>query len=219
VSTVLSRIATLSRIVLGATLGVLALSAHADLILSPPLSTVDLLNTPLFNRTGMPAGLAQTVEVGATLSANVPGTVTYTYIGSESGFINQFFTNTSASGTATFTTPGSTNMIFVTCAAPCTPFSFSTGGGTLAFSFRSPSGSAVNGVDGAIEPNFGIWLQNPDTAYFYFNDGSGDRDFNDMIVRANFAPGVGAVPEPHTVALVFAGLVILGIIARRRTRK
>jgi hypothetical protein len=206
-----------SRLVLGTVLSVASIGAHADLILSAPLSTTNLATTPQFSRPGVPSLLAQVVDTGSVLSTNGAGTVTFTYIGSEAGFVNQFFTNGTEAGSAAFSTPGSTNMMFVPCSANCTTGPIPVSVGTLAFSFRSPIGATANGVDGMMEPDFAVWLQDPNTAYLFFNDGGGgdDFDFNDMIIKASFA----AIPEPHTIALVFAGLGILGIMARRRTRK
>ncbi|HEX6362940.1 MAG TPA: PEP-CTERM sorting domain-containing protein, partial [Albitalea sp.] len=46
--------------------------------------------------------------------------------------------------------------------------------------------------------------------------GGGDRDFNDHRFSLTNVRTVAAVPEPATVAMLFAGLGLVGLLARRR---
>lgn len=46
--------------------------------------------------------------------------------------------------------------------------------------------------------------------------GGGDRDFNDHMFSLSNVAAVTAVPEPSTVAMLAAGLGVLGFLSRRR---
>jgi hypothetical protein len=143
------------------------------------------------------------------LAATGPGTVTFTYLGSEAGNTNYsarvangtMFTEASTVGSmASYTVAAGTNLL---------DFFF----GTLA-----PLG-AIGQIynDGAAVPNsndFAIgYYQSSGSWYALFDDiQASDRDFDDFALRIDIAP----VPLPAAGFLLLAGLGAMGAVARRR---
>jgi hypothetical protein len=167
----------------------------------------------------------QTATFG-TLSTNVAGTVTYTYLGSEAGFVNGFGT-----GSTSFTAFLNQNAVYnqlqpsqagssisATVAAGQLNFGFATvypasysgsvsngqtfGSGS-ATSFAIASGGVVNGK------RFDYFLA-------YNDPFAGVADYNDMVIGVNFVAGV---PEPKDYALLLTGLLVLAAALRLRRDK
>jgi len=178
--------------------------------------------TPDYSTSGAPffagpdsGALGTTVSMGH-LSASTLGTATYTFLGQESGYLNNFkltiapFTqifDNAATGTSASSVLGST--------------------GALAFRFEGNTGNfAVNG--GAWSPNTSIGLIGKNmtlfgNAYEYvigYNDSAGSAtslsDWDDMVIGVNFTT---PVPEPEIYAMLAAGLGLMGFVARRRKQQ
>jgi len=137
-----------------------------------------------------------------------PGSVIAEYFGKEAGYTN-LFTLTNGTGgslstaTSTFTADalGGFGSI-ISAGAPVGNvavaglFSSSVGGATSTLFVLNSAGTEALGL---------------------FNDPwTGDKDFDDMVVRFSGTAGVGVIPEPGTWALLLAGLGALGILTRRR---
>ncbi len=178
--------------------------------------------TPDYSTSGAPSflgpdsgALGTTVSLGY-LSSSALGTVTYTFLGQESGFLNNFkltiapftqiFDNASI-GTAATSVLGST--------------------GALAFRFEGNTGNfAFNG--GAWSPNTSIGLIGTNmtlfgNSYEYvigYNDSAGSAtslsDWDDMVIGVNFT---AAIPEPEIYAMMGLGLGLMGWVAGRRKQQ
>jgi PEP-CTERM motif len=145
-----------------------------------------------------------TFDLG-TLTADGASKVTYSFIGKEAGFTNEF----RGAGAGLIDSTGGADIVDL------------VGPGALSFSFGTvgEAGSASNGMVFSLvsNPSFAIFKGASGSGYQYvlgFNDiGAGnDSDFDDLVIGVNFTP----VPEPGTYALILAGLAAVGFVARRR---
>jgi len=147
----------------------------------------------------------------ATVWVSGPATVTYDYVGSESGYNTSLFA-TFFSSTGTVTESAGSRAVGTVNA-----------GGALNFGFRDGRGiDILNSMGatftGASNPSFLILGSNVATSgqssyLLGYNDSyMGDADFDDIVVRVSVSP----IPEPSTYALMLAGLAAVGFVARRR---
>jgi hypothetical protein len=138
------------------------------------------------------------------------GTFSATYLGNESGYVDNFsfgFGNGSLL---------ESNSLGATVAQ-------SVGVGTVSFSFSDNSGLGHTFNNGDLQQKpFGFAILNGQTnrygTFDYilgFNDSyKGDADYDDFVVGVNFV--AAPVPEPETYAMMLAGLGLLGLSVRRR---
>ncbi len=162
----------------------------------------------------------QTATFG-TLSATVAGTVTYTFLGSEAGFVNGF-------GTTSYTSLLNQNAIYNNLQPSQVGSSISTtvGAGQLNFGFATvyPSsyvGTVSNGqtygassvASFAIVSGGVIGGKSYDFFLAYNDPYPGVADYNDMVIGVNFT---SAVPEPKDYVLLLTGLLIMGTALRLR---
>ncbi len=143
--------------------------------------------------------------------------VTYTYLGSEAGYIDHFVEM--VTGTGSFVSkPINANTVGDTLTVVDGP-------GNLKFQFDSVSPASVvkngNIFTAVANPSWGVLRGATSTVGNFdfilgFNDpGRRDRDFDDMVVGMSLK-AVPAIPEPSTYALMLAGLGAVGFLARRR---
>lgn len=197
----------------GAVILVVSLSVNAAFVVSGG-TTQDLpIAANDFNSNLIGTGFDQ-MTAGAQLSVDMGGSVTFYYIAAESAYTNSF--NSASSSTLTenndsFNRDGWDSFSIDVAA-----------GDILDFSFTSAAASALTPVDNAMGTNleglgimFGESLSDLVLAY---NDnilGSGDRDYDDMLVRAEFR--TVHMPVPAAAWLFASGL--LGLIGMARRRK
>jgi hypothetical protein len=161
---------------------------------------------------------------GATLQADGPLIVTYTFLGIEAGFTNQFLVNGAVlfSDTSGGPTPSPLSA------------SYMAAGGTLDFSFRANvldvlhsvfNGANVNTNNDPTKPNFFVSFYGPGglgvggltsgiSGIIALDDGGAgpDHDYDDLVVRFD----VRAVPEASTWAMMLLGFAGVGFLAYRR---
>ena len=165
--------------------------------------------TEMYNVAGQTFASGTEVSLGY-LSVSGPGTVTYSYVGEESGYKNVFYNLYVSGSTLVEGAKGASISQDVTAA------------GALNFKFTdSAGGYAVNG--GARSDNASIGLiSSADNSFLIgYNDigggGSTLGDWDDFVVRVSFV--AAPVPEPESYAMMLAGLGVMGLIARRRKNK
>jgi hypothetical protein len=166
---------------------------------------------PLFS--GPDSGATSTTVSLGYLSSSALGSATYTYLGEESGYHNNFKLTI-----APFT------QILESDGVGASATSVLSSTGALAFRFEGNTGSfAFNG--GSWSPNTSIGLIGKNMTLFGntyeyvigYNDSGGNptylSDWDDMVIGVNFTP---AIPEPEIYAMMGLGLGLMGFVARRR---
>lgn len=177
--------------------------------------------TEAFDIANLPGYAVGTTLQSGALVTNELGTVTFTYLGNESGYVNsmaliingQNLFESSAIGTSISASVSSLGAI---------SFKFAELGG-------GGSSSATNG--GPWDPNTSIGLIGSNMtvasgagagSYAFvigYNDSAGTAtlgDWDDYVVGVNFTP---AVPEPEVYAMMAMGLGLMGFVARRRKQQ
>lgn len=196
----------------------LALTSPVAAIAAPTVAVNFGTSTPVVaannNFKTQLAGMGYTnyTTMGASLILSGPATITYYFLGSESGFNNRFSTGSIG---LTETTALSNNF-----ASPILIGSAIYGGGNLSglLNFTSLSAGGVAATVG--QDGFGIFLKPGQVTgagvtefiigYDDFIRGA-DDNHDDFMVRA-----VVSVPEPGTWAMLLAGFGIIGSLLRRR---
>ncbi|MES2636221.1 MAG: VPLPA-CTERM sorting domain-containing protein [Pseudomonadota bacterium] len=161
---------------------------------------------------GQPSTVTGSYSSGflGTLVANAPGTISFTYLGNESGFINSF----SFGGFAL----NESNAVGDTIAP------VSIGAGAVDFAFSDNQGGSIsNGT--ASTPTLGFAILDGNVAspnggsfdfVLGFNDSStNDADYDDFVVGVNYAT-ISPVPLPTSLPLLAASLGIFTLASRRR---
>lgn len=182
-------------------------TAHAGLSF---VVTDSATRTEDFNIAGfatLPTG--STVSLGH-LDFTGPGsqTVTYTYLGQESGFIDKFY-DTLGGNSLFESDPIGTSVSSVVSTV-----------GPLSFKFEGDSGRfAINGGLWDKDTSIGLIGTNMlvgSTTYAYvlgYNDSAGTKHLGDW---DDFVIGVSAVPEPETYAMLLIGLGLVGFSLRNK---
>ena len=192
----------------------LAVSGLANAGLSfNQLSTAN--RTEAFNVATLPFyAVGTSVGLGA-LQTNEKGTITFTYIGQESGFNNKFYLTIGATQMLTENPIGTQASAFVDTI------------GAISYKFEGNTGKfAINGGAWATGTSIGLIGTNMTVnsgagagTYQYvigYNDSAGDStlgDWDDYVVGVNFTP---AIPEPEIYAMMGLGLGLIGWVGRRR---
>jgi hypothetical protein len=178
---------------------------------------------PGISYTGTSFASAPNVSLGK-LTLDNAAKVTYTYLGSEAGFDNNFWIQI-VDGSLVFSTRNNAPPAATTIG---TSITVNSAAGDLDFTFEgSDNKFAKNGGAWATDTSIGLIK---DTVGGYtvtsglaagktfqyvigYNDSAtGLTDWDDMVIGVNIAP----IPEPETYAMLLAGLGLMGFVARRR---
>jgi hypothetical protein len=168
--------------------------------------------TEAFNLPWATYAIGTKVKLGE-LHADVAGTITFTYLGQESGYLDGLKLNVNGSFLTESKPIGSSISSFVNA-------------GAVDFKFYDNMGGVAQNIDSNWSKGTSIGLIGKDMkvaghSYSYvlgFDDSAGRTklgDWDDFVVGVNLAP----VPEPETYALMLAGLGVVGFVARRRRQQ
>jgi PEP-CTERM motif len=163
-------------------------------------------------------------RTGTSISLTGPATLTFEYIGSESGYRNKF-TVTGVSGFSYQEGSGGLEAWNAAGVDFGTALAY-PGGAITNWQFSSP-GKPTPGPFGLGTEQFGVFLPgrvafSSNVIYLGYDDepGSDDDNHDDMIIRitavGNGGP-LGGVPEPASWAMLIAGFGLVGAAQRRRT--
>lgn len=199
---------------IGAAIGIaLPQAANAAVIVS--FASADALPAGNnFNSALTGLGLTRYATSGVGLVVDAPGTITFDFLGSESGYNDSFeapgvsFTETS-SFQNNFASPISIGSVF-----------FPSGNLTDVISFLSSGGKTATVGDAGftlfLDP---IQISEQAVSVFYlgFDDQitGQDDDFDDIIIRGTYA---GAMPEPGTWLMLIMGFGAIGGLMRLQRR-
>ena len=201
----------LTAVCAGAVTLIASLSANAAFVISGGASEPRPITGNDFNGDLSGEGISN-MTTGAQLSVDTDGFVTFYYLAAESGYTNSFNSgsNTITEHNESFKWDGWSSFTISVAANEI-----------LDFSFTSATAHALTPVDNASSTSLeglGIMTMTDgdmSELVLAYNDnalGTGDADYDDMLVRAEFS----AVPVPAAVWLFGSGLLGLIGIARRR---
>jgi hypothetical protein len=180
------------------------------------------IRTEAFNISNLPTyGVGTSLALG-TLATDAPGTITFTYLGQESSFVDKFYLGTGAP------------QVLLESHAVGTAISAVVGTpGDISFKFEGAVGKfAINGGTwdagtsiGLIGENMTINSGGAAGTYAYvlgYNDSAGAArlgDWDDFVVGVNFVPSsrIAAVPEPSTYPMLVLGLALMLWVGRPKT--
>ena len=207
--------------------------ANAALSFNNTVGTGTITESDGFNVAGLPTiASGGTVQQGELDSNGGSGTITFTYLGHESGFTNQF--QITIGSMASFNTGSSigaqVTLDASTFPSGAVPFTFSTTNPTgqgVAINGGSPGSGWTDGTSIALigtnmtdtltpSPPGGMYtwvIGFDDSGCAGCNNPPSDHDWDDIVVGVNF---VSAVPEPEIYAMMGVGLLLMGFVARRR---
>ncbi len=171
------------------------------------------LETPLAVYTA-PAGDPLGGGLYLTLGANQKAEITYQVLGQESGFFNYLVVegaNIPETDTVTLTVSEMNSSGYL-------DFGFASNRqyGTSAGATYSITNGGISEI-GTYKLGLGT-ITSPDdknfSLYSYFGDGTGDSDFDDIVVGITVQ--VSTIPVPASFPLLLAGLAGIGLIRRKR---
>lgn len=174
--------------------------------------------SPSLGLAGVAPAKGSLISLGQ-LSTDVAGTITFTYLGQESGFADGLELIVGSGAKITETTAG------ISVSADIGPglvdFKFYDSNNSLAANGGSwTKGSSIGLITTGFSTTGATGTLPAGSQFDYvlgFNDsGTGHDDWDDYVVGVNFT---AAVPEPETYALMLAGLAGVGFMARRRQRR
>jgi hypothetical protein len=190
-------------------------TAHAGLSFQ---QTAMGTRTEMFNNISGMTNLAvgTTLSLGSLITDQL-GTVSFTYLGQESGYSDRLLTI------------GGSTLLTESNAVGTTVSRAVTAPGAIDFQFEGYNGFyAINGGTWSNGTSIGLLGQNRTvngTLFDFvlgYNDSAGSAtlgDWDDFVVGVNFkASPVTAVPEPETYGMMLVGLGLIGTIARRRRK-
>ena len=189
-----------------------------------PGTVKTVLNNNFFRAQLTGIGLSRyTHNAGTSVSLSGPATLTFEYIGSESGFHNMF-TVTGVGGFSRQEVSGGIEHWNAAGADFGTALNYAAGV-ISNWQFSSP-GRPTPGPFGIGTEQFGIFLPSSSgvysssVLYLGFDDepGSDDDNHDDMIIRVTATPFVDpqGIPEPSSWAMLIAGFGLVGAAQRKR---
>lgn len=175
----------------------------------------------------------QTGYFGGNLSENTTYSITFTYLGKEAGFTNDFvFT---IGNVQVFTTASAANATYTATGlgAGFVPFKFDTNLTGTPGSVANGSNAAHNAATPNFFVSFGTFAGNVFTGTNALsgltgviglddNGGSNDGDYDDLVVKFEVTERGGqgpAAPEPATWAMMLLGFAGVGFMAYRRKNR
>jgi hypothetical protein len=205
-----SKLRRLTAVCAGAITLAASLSANAAFVISAGGTTEALpISGNDFNGDLSGEGI-HNMTTGAQLSVDMDGFVTFYYLAAESGYTNSFNSgpNTITEHNEGFKWDGWSSFTISVAANEILDFSFTSATAHALTPVDNASGTSLEGLGIMTDDNMSdLVLAYNDNAL-----GTGDADYDDMLVRAEFS----AVPIPAAVWLFGSGLLGLIGIGRRR---